>query len=177
MTGAPSRYLTLGLFPTARGFGWIAFEGPFAPYDWDLVTVQKDKNRKCLEKAGALLDRLKPETLVLEAFDKQSSIRSERIRKLCLAVVTLAAEKGIDVALFTRGEVQACFAGVGARTREEIAESVALMVPALKPRLPKRRAPGDGEDKRLSLFSAAALVLTHYHYGTTRLFEDLSRDG
>lgn len=169
----PERSLTLGFHPTARGFGWIVFEGPFAPYAWGLFTVHRDKNAKCLRKIERLFDRYAPEAFVIEAFDKRSAVRSGRIQRLCLSAVALAADRGAELAVLSRGEIKTCFAQVGAQTRDEIAQAVTRQVPALAYRLPKRRKAGDSEDKRLALFCAAALVQTFYHYGASSVFEDL----
>ena len=160
------RSITLGFHPTSRGFGWAAFEGPFSVYDSGLFTCQRDKNPKCLRKVEKLLDRLQPDTLVLEAFDKRSSIRSTRIRRLCLSVVSMAAERGLEVAVYSRNDVRACFASVGARTRDEVAEAVSRHVQGLHHRLPKKRGAGDSEDKRLAMFCAAALVIAHCSSGS-----------
>ena len=175
MTGpAPFRSLTFGFHPTARGFGWVAFESPLSVYDHGLVTIkEKDKNRPCLEHVERLLERLKPETLVLESFDTHSAQRSKRIRALCVAVVGMAADQGMALAVYTRADVREVFASVAARTRDEIAEAVVRHFPELAVRLPKKRQAGDGEDKRLSLFCAAALVLTHFHFGADLFFEQL----
>lgn len=169
----PSRYLTLGLYPTARGFGWACFDGPFTVFESGLFTVHKDKNAACLRKVEALLERLAPETLVLEAFDARSSLRSPRIRRLCLSIVSVAADRGLDLAIFTKADVERAFGGVGARSRDEIAHAVARQLPGLQHRLPKNRKNGDSEDKRLAIFNAAALVLTHFHFGSAGLLDSL----
>lgn len=173
MKPRPAPCLVLAVYPTARGFGWACFDGPFTLFESGLYTVHKDKNAACLRKVERLLGRLKPETLVLEAFDKQSSLRSTRIRRLSLAIVSLAADRGHEVAVFKKTEVQAAFAGVGARTRHEIALAIGRHLPALAHRLPKDRKNGDSEDKRLAIFNAAALALAHYHYGAAALLDDL----
>ena len=173
MTPRSTPFLVLGVYPTARGFGWACFDGPFTLFESGLYTVQKDKNAACLKKVEGLLERLAPETLVLEAFDKGSSLRSSRIRRLSLSVVSLASDRGLELAVFTKADVQAAFAGVGARTRYEIALAIVRHLPALAHRAPKDRKNGDSEDKRLSIFNAAALVLTHYHFGSLGLLETL----
>lgn len=168
--------LTLAIHPVSHGFGWIAFEGPFAPYDWGLVIVRgADKNARCLRKAERLLDRFKPETLVLEAFEKRRSARADRITLLGRGLVALAAERSVEVAVYTRGEVKACFASVGAVSRQEVAEAVSRSVPGLTHRLPKPRRPWQTENPRMALFSAAALVLTHYQYAASQILDDLSK--
>ena len=88
-------------------------------------------------------------------------------------MVSLAADRGVEVAIYARGEVQACFASVGARTRREIAEAVVRHIDAFRHRLPNKRRPWEGEDRRMAIFAAAALVLTHYQLGSSRLLDSL----
>lgn len=174
MTAAHPGFLTLAIHPTSRGLGWVAFEGPFAPHDWANVDIKKgDKNAACIRTVEAILDRLTPETLVLEAFEKQKSSRSDRIARLCRAIIGLAASRGIDVEIYGRADIQTCFRTVGASTRQEIAEAVARQVAVFHHTLPRKRKLWDREDKRMALFSAAALALTHYHAGMNELFDGM----
>lgn len=165
--------LTMGFHPTSRGFGWVAFESPLAPYDWGVVSATGDKNAVCLRALEKLLARLEPETLVLEASGRRASVRSARIDRLSKAVIAMAADRGVEVAVYARADIQSCFKTVGARTRQEIAEAVARHVDAFRHELPKARRPWDAEDRRMALFSAAALVLTHFRFGSDRLLEHL----
>jgi hypothetical protein len=168
---------TLAIHPTSRGLGWVAFNGPFTPYDWGLACPKKDKNTRCLRKVEALIARFVPESLVIEAFERQESARRDRIARLCRAIQSLAADRGVEVAVYSRGDVRACFAAVGARSRDEIAEAVARHVDALRDWLPKRRRPWETEHRRIAVFSAAALVLTHYQVGAGRLLDGLDFAG
>jgi len=43
----------------------------------------------------------------------------------------------------------------------------------LRAHLPNKRKLWIGEDKRLSVFGASAVVLTHYHNGAAALLDDL----
>lgn len=169
----PKNPLVFAIHATSRGFGYVVFEGPFAPYDWGSVIARGDKNAVCLAKANKMLERFMPETLVLEVYGKDSSNRSARIAKLYKAITALAINHGIDVEVYSRSEIQASFASVGAVTRQEIAEAVARIVPAFSHRKPKLRKPWQSEDRRMAMFCAAALVLTHYQMGASRVFEDL----
>lgn len=169
----PRSALTFALHATSRGFGYVVFEGPFTPHDWGTVIARGDKNAVCLRKLDLMLERFTPEALLLEATGKGSSFRSERIARLYQAVATMAASRGINVHVYPLGDVKACFASVGARTRQEIAEAVARHIDAFGHRLPKARKPWQSEDRRMALFCAAALVLTHYQLGASRLFDDL----
>jgi hypothetical protein len=150
------------------------FENPFKLVSHGIYEPKsKDKNAGCLRKLGWLLKCCEPEVLVIEAFDKKSSMRSERIRKLCLAVVSMAVEHNAEIDCLKRSDVQRAFAAVGATTRDEIAEAVARHVLTLRVHLPNQRKQWNGEDRRLSVFAAAALVLAHYHNGAAALLDDL----
>jgi Holliday junction resolvasome RuvABC endonuclease subunit len=175
MTGAPPpQGLTLALHPIKAGFGWVAFEGPFSPYDWGLVRPHRDKNAVCLRRVEKLLGRFLPDALVLEVFEPPASARANRIAKLCRAIVALASDRGVEVAIYSRGDVRACFASVGAGTRQEIAEAVARHVDSFRHLLPRKRRPWDDEDRRMAIFVAGALVLTHFQLEATRLLNDLA---
>jgi len=178
----PRLSVVLAVKPTHRGFGWVAFEGPFAPYDWGIVEKRRKRQEGSLAALEKLIERLHPESLLLEAFERPqwkktgSKKKPDGTQRVSRAMVALAADRGVDVAIYTRGDVQACFASVGARTRDEIAAAVARHVEAFRHRLPKPRKPWESEDRRMALFSAAALVLTHYQLGASRVFEDLKLD-
>jgi Holliday junction resolvasome RuvABC endonuclease subunit len=172
----PKPGFVLSIHPTSRGFGWIVVEGPFAPHDWGLAAPrQGDKNIKCLEHVEKLISRYEPEVLVLEAFEKGRSKRADRIARLGRGIVALATDRSIEVAIYTRGEVKACFARVGAVSRQEIAEAVSRHLPALRHKMPKPRKPWESDHPRMALFSAAALILTHYQYRASQFLDDLSK--
>lgn len=169
----PKTPLIFALHATARGFGYVVFEGPFAPHDWGTVGARGDKNATCLRKLEKMLDHFCPETLLLEEA-KSVANRSARITRLYQAVVGLCHARSIDVAVYTLGDIKACFAGAGARTRQDIAETVARQITAIGHRMPRKRKQWQSEDRRMSMFCAAALVLTHYQLGATTLFNDLT---
>ena len=175
MIAPDGRPIVLGLHVCSQGFGWAAFADPFTVYKHGVYRAPADrKSSACLKKAKWLLGRINPEILVLEAFDEQSG-RAQWIRDLCIEIVGVAAEQGVEITVFRRGEIQEAFRVLKARTREDIAEAVARQAPALAPYLPKRRQAWDGEDRRQSRFCAAALVLTHYHFEAHEFFEDLRK--
>lgn len=171
---APRPTFVLALHPTTRGLGWIVSEGPFAPHDWgNAQTRRGDKNAQALAHVERLIARYEPETIVLEAFEKRHSARANRVARLGRAIVALANDRSIEVAIYTRGEVKACFAAVGAVSRHQIAEAVGRSLSALAHCLPKPRRSWESENPRMALFSAAALVLTHYQYAASQLLNDL----
>lgn len=152
--------LVLGLHPVACGVGWIIFESPLSPIDWAIA--RSTKNATCLNRIEELIERFTPAVVVLEEFEKAPTIRVDRIRRLCRAVVHLADNRGCDVHVYSKAAVRTCFASLGARTRYEIAQATAAHIPSLKHRLPPARKFSNNQDARLALFNAAALTLTHF---------------
>lgn len=173
MTAPHPKSLTMALHPVTKGFGWTVFEGPFTPYDWGTKDVRVHKNGTCLALVEALIARYLPHTLVLEAYDPPHGVRSERVLRLCKAIASLAADRGIEVAVYSRKDILACFTHVGARTRQDVAEAVVRHLDAFHRQLPNRRRAWEPENLQMSLFSAAALILTHYQLGATTLFDTL----
>lgn len=161
----PKHSLVLALHATSRGFGYVVFEGPSAPFDWGLVGAKGDKNAHCLRKLEVMLDRYMPDTLLLEEATSVAN-RSGRIAKLYAATASLAASRGVEVVIYTLGQIKMCFASVGASNRQEIAEAVGRHIEAFRHRLPKPRKPWQAQDRRMAMFCAAALVLTYYQIGT-----------
>lgn len=157
--------LIMGFHPTSRGFGWIVFEDGVRPIDWGLVSARGDKNAVCLKRLEGLLDRFRPDVLVLEAADPERSRRARRIAQLCAAVGEAADARGVETTVYSRADVRTAFAEVRATTRRQIAEAVARHMEAFRHRLPQPRRPWESEAAGESLFAAAALVMTHVRLG------------
>lgn len=167
-TISPRRGLVIAIHPTSRGFGWVLFEAPGAIAAWGVADVSRfgtDKNRNALSRIARLLERYSPAVLVLEDFEHKPARRGARIKRLCRAVLRLAGHQGLEVRVYPRAAVNACFKSVGAKTRHEIAQAVALHVDALRHVLPARRKVWDSEHPRMGLFQAAALAITYFALG------------
>lgn len=165
--------LVLGIHAITRGFGWAAFTGPLALWNAGTIRIPEYSNERTLRRVEKLLERLRPELLVLEAYELPAKERSERMTLLYRAIAATARDLGIDVAILPRSDVQAVFMRVGAKTRHEIAGAVARQVPALQYLLPRRRRSWEVEELNTALFCAAALVLAHYALDATRLLDGL----
>jgi hypothetical protein len=152
--------LVLAVHPTARGFGWVVFEGPLAPYDWGIASAKPGRNARLTTRFERLLERYSPAVLVLEDFERRE--RAERIKYLCRWMIHLAHCRGMATPVYSIAVVRTCFASTGARTRHEIALAVSQYLSAFSHRLPQKRKAWSNEDPRQSLFDAAALAMTHY---------------
>lgn len=148
----------LGVHPSARGFGWILFEGAQNPLDWGVVERRVDRNAQCLQALDDIIVRYSPSIITLEAFENIPRPRVPRVRRFCRRIVALGALRGVSICLHPRGDVRMAFAGV--ISRQEVAVLVAQRVEPIRARLPKKRALWQSERPNMALFNAAAVALT-----------------
>ncbi len=163
MSGANPQNLVLSIYPSTRGFAFVLFEGPESPFDWGVKEIkEKHKNAKALDEIKKLIDRYRPEVLVIEDSTSGESRRTSRIRKLYRMLSHLASVEYVDLVRYTRTQVRECFGFVGASSKYEIAKAIAIQIPAFAHRMPPFRKPWMSEDPRQNLFDAAALGLTFF---------------
>lgn len=166
MNGKKQRAFFLSVYPSSRGFAFVLFEGPTTPFDWGSKEVrERKKNAKTLEHIKRLVERYEPEVLVFEALTSKSR-RSDRVVRLYRMLTHYAATRNLTVRRYTRDEVRACFASVGAVRKQEIAAAIAEQMPEFKHRIPRVRKPWMSESYQQGLFDAAALGVTHYAHAT-----------
>ncbi len=153
----------LSVYPTTRGFAFVLFEEALAPFDWGIKDIRKrDKNEHTLVLVKDLIDRYRPEALVIEDHTERGGRRSERIRKLYRALTHLAESEYVEIFHYPKVTVKQCFEPVGASTRRDISSAIARHIPAFINKLPRRRKAWVAADRNQSLFDAAALGITHY---------------
>jgi hypothetical protein len=154
--------VVLAIHATARGFGWVVFEGRQGLIDWGLREARRDKNLESIGKAIPLIEWYAPDVLVFEDATAERSQRHARIKELHRDLVELATAKGIRVEQISRSNVKAVFAGQHVKSRYEIATAIAEEFPALSPWLPFPRDLWAAEERRLSIFDAAALAISFF---------------
>lgn len=151
----------LGLFPTARGFGYALLDEERKLIDWGTKGLRgADKNRVSLKAVALLIDHHRPTRVVLEYIAPTKTRRHLRIRVLHAAIEHYARSHRIPVRTFPREQV---FRYFNVRTKHELAVAVGAAFPPLLPRMPKKRRAWDSEHARQSLFDAVALALVCIH--------------
>ena len=161
--GAREARRVVAINPTSGGFGFVVFEGPERLIDWGVVHVRPAQHSRCLERVSHLLDRYEPETVVLEDHIGPSR-RCQRVRTLLSGVTKLAQHKRMRTRALSRQQIRKAFSPSRALTKHGIATVVASRYVELSPRLPPPRKPWMSEDERMSIFDAAALTLTFFHF-------------
>lgn len=155
--------LILSIYATSRGFAFGLFEGPESPFDWGVREIDNpSRNKKCLEAIAEIIDRNSPSHIVMEDTAEPLSRRNARVQQLYHSIAALGARNFIEVRRVSKPAIRACFAGVGAITKHEIAQAIAMRIPAFAIRIPPVRKPWMSQDSRQSLFDAVALALTYY---------------
>jgi len=150
------------LDPSHRGFGYAVLELPTRLVDWGLASIKGDKYAGAIASFGKLLDRFRPDAVVLEDTEAPGSRRQPRIRRLIDALLNIVRERGIAVYTIARSAVLKCFASdKGPATKQTIAERLAFMFPELADQVPAPRKPWHSENVRMSSFDALALAVTH----------------
>jgi len=163
MTTSKRQDLVLSLYPTTRGFAYVLFEGPLSPIDWGVKEIPgPNKNARCMERIGNLIETHQPNAVVIEDCSVASSRRSVRIRRLYRSIEARAAQQKIDTYRYSRDQIRATFGKLGATTKDEIAEVIAKRIPAFEHRRPPIRRPWMSEDSRMGLFDATALAFAFF---------------
>ena len=161
---APRKYnLVLAIYPNARGFAYVLFEGPLAPVDWAVVEVRgKLKNRQCIRRISQLFGTFTPDAVVLQDMGEAPFHRATRIRDLNGSIALLAETQSIPMFAYSRTQVRQRFAHLGSVSKQAIAEHIAKHIPAFERFLPPIRKIWKSEDARMGLFDAAAVGLTFF---------------
>ncbi len=118
---------------------------------------------KCVASIKEMLDRFRPEVLVLEDTGTRESKRSIRVKRIRKAVAATTRELSIEIASVPYKRVRASFAQLGAVNKQDIAEIIARRMEAFAPRIPRARKAWHAEDPRMALFDAASRGLTYYY--------------
>lgn len=156
----------MALHATSSGFGYVIMSGPFSLIDWGTSRASKNKNATCLARINVLLDRHDPHTMVLED-PSHLQRRSGRILRLYQSIAAMCHDRSIELAVFSRADIHRCYASIGARTWQDIAEAVGRQLEPLRRLVPSRRKAWQCESRRMSVFAAAAVAMTYWQLADT----------
>src|SRR5262245_56567058 len=152
-------HLVLAIYANTRGFAFVLFEGHLSPFDWGLCEIRgPQKQRRCLARVVKILDRYKPDVLVIrEAFAQRA--HGSRIVDLNAAIRQITNERCIPTYSYTRNVIRDVFEGAGVVNKQNLAELIAKHIPAFERYVPQPRKLWMSEDPRMGLFDAVALGL------------------
>jgi endonuclease/exonuclease/phosphatase family metal-dependent hydrolase len=160
MSDTPTRILALDVI--TKGFGYVVFELPFHLVSFNVAFIEGDKRTGALARLAKLLDRVRPNVLLLEDAEAPGSRRRPRVRQLLEDLARLAREHGVIVQTVPRTAVIARFAPEGERiSKQAIAAQLVRFFPEIASQLPPRRRIWESEDHRTGMIDALALAVTY----------------
>lgn len=155
--------LVLCIYPSARGIGYAVFEGSRSLVDWGVKHIRSGrKNARAMQAVRDLATFYHPDRLVIRDYGRSDAKHNVRIKGLLSSIAVFAKEDRMRTVMLGRAEIRACFGKHGAKSKKEIAETVARAFVELEPRLPPVRRIWMSEDARMSMFDAVALGMTYF---------------
>lgn len=158
----------LAVSPVSRGFAFVVFEEPHHLLDWGIVRCRNRTKTKtgwsfarsqCVQKIGGFLGRYQPTLVIMEDCGDPSSRRCHDVQRFLDSILNFTVKKKVPVRTFSSEDVRKAFQGYHATNKEQTARIIARYFPELMP-LPRHRDISIGEDARMSLYSAMALIFT-----------------
>ena len=94
MTRTQRYGLVAAIYPNARGFAFVLFEGELSPVDWGVMEVRgRDRNKNCLRTIGNIFAQYDLDAVVIRETLAPGSCRTTRIRNLNNAIAELAEQR------------------------------------------------------------------------------------
>jgi hypothetical protein len=153
----------LALHATSRGFAYCMFEGPGQLIDFGIKHVKRgDKNKESLAVIEGLIVRYDPHAIAIEDITEPGSKRLSRVRNLYRDIEKLADRASIETYAYPWKIVFSVFKEGQPKTRHDLAQMVAVILPSIARRLPPKRKIWLPLDPRQALVDAAALGITFY---------------
>jgi hypothetical protein len=163
MISLSPEHLVLSIYPNARGFGYVLFEGPLSPFDWGVKELRgSGKNERIIRWLETLLDNYAPSVIVLEDWKDGSSDRTSRTVELYEQIVVISKKRAVKVVRYSMTKVRQYFADADAFTKHDVAVAIAKIIPAFSYQIPPVRKIWMAADARQGLYDAAALGLAYF---------------
>lgn len=157
---ALSRPRILSFYPNTCGLAYALFEDDLRPIDWGIKTARREKHATIVSHASRLISLFAPTAILLPV--RNVSVRSSRrLQRIGVEIERLSRNAKAPVHWYSRADIQACFAKMGARTKDAIAATIARRLPEFEQHVPPIRRIWMSEDYRMGLFDAVALAVTH----------------
>lgn len=153
----------LALYPNQLGFGFALMENALTPKDYRIVVSRPMSNKYLLKRIQELITFYEPEIVVLEDTSRLISRKSRRVQNLIQDIVRYAKEQNITVAQYSRSQIREVFGNFNAKSKYQIAATIAQNIPILKHRLRPQRKIFEAEPYSTGIFDSISLAVTHYY--------------
>lgn len=155
---------TLALYVNTRGIAFALFTAPLSLEDWGVkVTLGTSRHADGLRAVRQLVEKYRPEALVIEDVRERSSRRHQHIRTLYRAIARYAERERIAIVSYSRRAIHEAFAVAGASNNKHDMNCVIVrMIPVLAVRQPPKRKPWIAEPLAQAFFDAVSLGMTFF---------------
>ncbi|AUP79093.1 hypothetical protein [Flavivirga eckloniae] len=153
----------LAFYPNQLGFGFAIMENALTPKDYRIVVSRPMSNKYLLKRMKELIAFYEPEIVLLEDIETKRTRKSVRVQKLITSIVYHAKTNNIPVAQYTRAQIREVFLNFNAKSKYQIASTIAQNIPALKNRLRPKRKLFEAEPYTMGIFDSISLAITHYY--------------
>lgn len=155
--------LVLAVYVTSRGMAHVLFEGEGNPVDWRVYATQGAfQNHRYVDRFIGLIEQFRPDLVVLPDPGDMEKRGSHRPARLARAFAAHAEGHAVPFVTRSRLDVLTTFAHLTPCTKQTIAAEIIGMIPYLGQHTPRKRMPWMNEDRRMSLFDAAALAISYF---------------
>lgn len=151
--------VVLAIYPHGRGLAHAVMDSPTNIVESGIKHYSRFLHKKILSQASAYLEYYRPDIVILRNIPQDE--RNSRINSLIERINQLALEKQLNVACYTRNEIEEVFTTFDARNKHEIYGVITLCFPEYTDKRPKERELGDPEPYRSGEFDAISLAYTH----------------
>lgn len=158
-----TRILAIDLRP--QRFGYAVSEGPKQLLDWGAANYRPGGDigaASARASARKLIAIFHPAVMVVREAGGKTMAKSRGVQPILKALRHLAKAHDVPVHLVSRADVRVAFRPHGAKTKHEIACSLATMIPELRWRIPPQREIYESEPSAMAIFDAVALGYTYW---------------
>lgn len=151
----------IGLDVRPRSFAFIVLEGSIV-LDCGSRSCGRKDSRSCLgQRLQRILETYTPSLIAMRSHRAMRTSAAGR-RKALAGILRAAARKSrVAIVDVNPSALRDYFRLHDARTKYEIAQAVAILLPELAWKLPPQRKVWQSEHHRMSIFDAAAVALAH----------------
>lgn len=153
----------LAFYPNQLGFGFCLMENALTLKDYQIVVSRPMSNSYLLKRIKKLIAFYEPEIVVLEDITTKKTRKSRRVQELMENIISYAVIQKITFALYSRQQIREVFLNFKAKSKFEIASTIAQNIPALKNRLGNKRLIYKAESYAMGIFDSVSLAVTHYY--------------
>jgi hypothetical protein len=156
---SPTSARYLGICVRPDGFGFVVIEDTIA-LDCGVRMCEGTQSLDCLsQQFERILRMYGPTAVVILATESSSAL--EKRGEVMKYIKRAADRKSVEVIRINEASLREHFRQFNAENKYEVALVVTRILPELAWRLPPKRKPWQSEQRRTSIFDAAAAVIAH----------------